>query len=212
MGNSLLNRKFRYSYSNSVAALIAVNVIVFAVSTYLYPQLKYYLSMIPGYVLYRKWYWQLLTYMFEHSDIWHLFCNMLGLYVFGTAVERTAGTKEFLLFYFLTGILTGAASYAVFLSMGKNVMLLGASGAVYALTLFFSVLYPGARILLFGIIPVSAPILVLVYFLISLSSSLMGGTGGGIAHITHLSGLVFAFLYIVIRLRINPFKAWGLRP
>lgn len=209
MGNSILNRKFRYSNSNASAVLIAINVVVFGISTFLYPQLKYYLSLIPGYVLHRHWYWQFFTYMFEHSDLWHLFCNMLGLYIFGTAVEREVGTKEFLLFYLLTGTLTGLASYFVYLAAGRNVMLLGASGAIYALTLFFSVIYPRARILIFGIIPVSSPMLVAIYFVISLLSALTG-RAGGIAHFTHLFGLVFAFLYIVLRMRINPFKAWGL--
>ena len=209
MGNSILNRKFRYCYLNAAGALVALNVIVFAVTAFLYPPLKYLLSLIPGYVLYRHWYWQVFTYMFVHSDIWHLFCNMLGLYVFGTAVERAAGTKEFLLFYLLTGTLTGIASYLVYLAMGRNVVLLGASGALYAVMLFFSVLYPRSRIFVFGIVPVSAPLLVLIYFLISLLSSITGASGG-IAHITHLSGLVFAFIYIILRLRINPFRAWGL--
>lgn len=207
--NSILNRKFRYTYRGAAAALVAANVIVFAVTYFLFPSLLYYLSLLPSAVLYGHAYWQFVTYMFVHSGVWHLFSNMLGLYIFGTAVEKAVGTREFLLFYFLTGILSGIASYFVFLFMGTNVLLLGASGALYGVMLLFSVLYPRAVIFLFGVIPVKAPVLVILYFLIELFSQ-MGSYGTGIAHLTHLFGLLFAFLYTLIRLRIKPWRAWGL--
>ena len=92
-------------------------------------------------------------------------------------------------------------------AMGVNVMLIGASGALYAVMLLFSVIYPRARILLFGVLPIRAPVLVLLYFCIELFSQ-VGSYGGGIAHMTHLSGLVFAYLYCLIRLRMNPWRAW----
>ena len=75
------------------------------------------------------------------------------------------------------------------------------------LMLLFSVIYPRAVILVFGIIPVRAPVLVIIYFLIELFSG-VGAYGGGVAHMTHLFGLVFAYLYCVIRMRINVWKAW----
>lgn len=205
--NSIINRKFRYTFSNSAVALIAVNCIVYLVTYMLFPALAYYLAMIPSAVLYGHYYWQFVTYMFVHGGIWHLFSNMLGLFIFGSAVERSVGTREFLLFYFLTGTLSGIASFFVFLLTGTNAILLGASGALYALMLLFSVIYPRAVILVFGILPVRAPVLVLLYFAIELFSQ-MGSYGGSVAHMTHLSGLVFAFLYCLIRLRIKPWEAW----
>ena len=205
--NSIINRKFRYTYSNSAVALITVNCIVYLVTYMLFPALTYYLAMIPSAVLYGHYYWQFVTYMFVHGGIWHLFSNMLGLFIFGSAVERSVGTREFLLFYFLTGTLSGIASFFVYLFTGTNAILLGASGALYALMLLFSVIYPRAVILVFGILPVRAPVLVLLYFAIELFSQ-MGSYGGSVAHMTHLSGLVFAFLYCLIRLRINPLDAW----
>ena len=205
--NSIINRKFRYTYSNSAVALIAVNCIVYLVTYMLFPALTYYLAMIPSAVLYGHYYWQFVTYMFVHGGIWHLFSNMLGLFIFGSAVERSVGTREFLLFYFLTGTLSGIASFFVYILTGTNAILLGASGALYALMLLFSVIYPRAVILVFGMLPVRAPVLVLLYFAIELFSQ-MGSYGGSVAHMTHLSGLVFAFLYCLIRLRINPLDAW----
>ncbi len=205
--NSIINRKFRYTYSNSAVALIAVNCIVYLFTYMLFPALTYYLAMIPSAVLYGHYYWQFVTYMFVHGGIWHLFSNMLGLFIFGSAVERSVGTREFLLFYFLTGTLSGIASFFVYILTGTNAILLGASGALYALMLLFSVIYPRAVILVFGILPVRAPVLVLLYFAIELFSQ-MGNYGGSVAHMTHLFGLVFAFLYCLVRLRIKPWEAW----
>ena len=205
--NSIINRKFRYTYSNSAVALIAVNCIVYLFTYMLFPALTYYLAMIPSAVLYGHYYWQFVTYMFVHGGIWHLFSNMLGLFIFGSAVERSVGTREFLLFYFLTGTLSGIASFFVYILTGTNAILLGASGALYALMLLFSVIYPRAVILVFGMLPVRAPVLVLLYFAIELFSQ-MGNYGGSVAHMTHLFGLVFAFPYCLVRLRIKPWEAW----
>lgn len=207
--NSIINRKFRYTFSNATAVLVAVNCLVFLVTYLLFPRLKYYLAMIPGMVIHEHAYWQFVTYMFVHGGVWHLFSNMLGLYIFGSAVEREVGTREFVLFYFLTGTLSGIASFFAYLLTGTNAILLGASGALYAVMLLFSVIYPRAVIYLFGIMPIRAPVLVIIYFFMELFSQ-MGQYGGSVAHMTHLSGLVFAFLYCLIRLRIKPWRAWGL--
>ena len=207
--NSILNRKFRYTFSNATLALIVVNCAVFLVSYLFYPALTYYLAMIPSAVVYGHWYWQFVTYMFAHAGLWHLFSNMLGLFIFGTAVERAVGTREFVLFYFLTGTLSGIASFIVYFLTGTNAVLLGASGALYAVMLLFSVIYPRAVIYLFGIFPIRAPVLVILYFFMELFSQ-MSSYGGSVAHMTHLFGLIFALLYCLIRLRIKPWQAWGL--
>lgn len=207
--NSIINRKFRYTYSNSTMMLIVANCVVFIVAEFLYPVLTYYLAMIPSAIVYGHYYWQFLTYMFVHGGIWHLFSNMLGLFIFGTAVERAVGTREFLVFYFITGTLSGVASFLVYLLTGTNAILIGASGALYAVMLFFSVIYPRAVVYLFGVFPIRAPLLVLLYFFIEILSQ-AGSYMGGVAHMTHLFGLMFAYLYCVIRLRINPWRTWFL--
>ena len=131
---------------------------------------------------------------------------MLSLYIFGRAVEHRVGSREFLLYYLLVGTLSGIASYFMYYLTGTNVILVGASGAIYGLLILFAVLYPYAVILVFGIIPVKAPLLVAIYFFISLFS---GFSASSTAHLTHLFGLVFGFLYILIRLKINPFSVWS---
>jgi membrane associated rhomboid family serine protease len=144
--------------------------------------------------------------MFAHADISHLLVNMLGLFIFGTAVERSMGSKEFLLFYLLTGTLAGITSFGIYVATGSwYTMLLGSSGAVYALLLAFAVLNPEARIFLYGILPVRAPILVLGYAGIEIASQLFSFRSS-VAHLTHLAGFFWSWLYFVLRFGINPAK------
>lgn len=206
MRNTILNRKFHYSYWNVTSIFIAINFIMFCMTGFLFPSLKYIFSLVPSYILYRHYYWQFLTYMFTHATVSHFIFNMLSLYIFGTAVERRVGSREFLLYYLLTGVLSGVASYAMFYVANTNTVLLGASGAIYALLMLFSVLYPKSVIYVFGLIPVQAPLLIILYFIIELISGLTAHDG--VAHMTHLSGLVFGLLYIIIRMRMNPLREW----
>lgn len=208
MRNSIINRQFRYTYSNAAAAIAVINIVAYGVVTFLFPRFLYIFSLIPSAVLYRHWYWQFFTYMFMHGGLWHLLFNMLALFMFGMPVERKIGTREFVLFYFLVGTLSGIASYIAFYLSGRNVMLLGASGAIYGVMLLFSVFFPSAGVLLFSFIPMRASTLVLLYFCIEFFGSVFAS--GSIGHSTHLFGLLFAFLYVMIRMRIKPWRAWGL--
>ena len=80
--------------------IIGINVIVFLM-TQVNRDLMSYLAMNPINVAHHNMYWQFLTYMFVHGSMNHIFFNMLGLYFFGVQVERSVGSKEFLLFYIL---------------------------------------------------------------------------------------------------------------
>lgn len=207
MKNSLLNKRFRYTYSNMVLKLIAINLLLFLTTEFFYPNLYFYLSMIPAAVM-EGWVWQLFTYMFMHADFSHLFFNMFGLLIFGIPLERQLGSREFLLFYLVTGLFSGVFSFLFYLIGGQYlVVLLGASGALYGVMLLFSVCFPRSVIFIFGLIPVRAPIMVILYTVIEVANQLLA-TGGGVAHMTHLAGFGIAFLYCLIRLRVNPIKAW----
>jgi len=206
-GKSIINRRFRNnSYTNVTLKLIIINAVVFLLTTYIAPRSAYYLAMIPSFVL-NGYIWQLFTYMFVHGGFSHIFFNMLSLFIFGTMVEQRVGSKEFLLFYLLTGTVSGIISFLCYLAAGTNVILVGASGAIYGVLLMFAVFYPYARIFVFGLIPIRAPVLVILYAFIELSSEVFG-TGGNVAHLTHLSGLLFAYLYCRIRMKINPIDVW----
>ena len=206
MRNTIINRQFRYSYNNGALVLVFLNIAVYLVTNF-FPQVTYYLAMVPTLIYYKHWYWQFFSYMFVHGSFSHLLSNMLGILIFSVALERKIGTKEFLLYYLLCGVLAGIASYFSYYFTGMNAVLLGASGAMYAVMLLFAVFFPGAIILIFGILPVRAPVLVLFYFAIEFFSQF---SMDGIAHSTHLYGLLFGLLYIRIRMRIRPLKVWGI--
>ncbi|MBI9107334.1 MAG: rhomboid family intramembrane serine protease [Spirochaetales bacterium] len=199
--DTLIRKPFRYTFTNMSFILIGINLLVFMLNM-IFPKSLYYLAMIPSFVL-NGMVWQFLTYMFVHSGISHIAFNMLALFFFGQAVERRIGSREFLLFYLLTGTLAGIFSFIVYFFTGSNVILLGASGAVYAVLFAYAVYFPDSKIFIFGILPVKAPKLVLIYTAIALFSQI-SSLRGGVAHLTHLAGFVFAFLYFIVRLGINP--------
>ena len=203
---NILRKPFRYSFFNATFMIIGVNVLFFlAVS--LFPSLYAYLGLsVIRCVGYHFW-WQPVTYMFVHAGFSHILLNMLGILMFGLAVERAIGSKEFLLFYFLCGILDGVISLAFYFFSGFHyVNLVGASGALYSILLIFAVLFPKSIIRIYGIIPVPAPLLVLGYAVIELGSHLRGG--GNVAHLTHLTGFAIAWLYLVIRMGLHPITIW----
>ncbi|MFP4430182.1 MAG: rhomboid family intramembrane serine protease [Spirochaetota bacterium] len=204
---SILKRPLPYRQYNAAFFLIGINVLVFLFQRAA-PQSIRYLAMNPVFVVAENYWWQPFTYMFAHAGVSHLFFNMLGLFFFGTQVERRWGSNEFLLYYLLTGFLAGLFSLAFYILTGNMmVFLLGASGAVFAVLLAFATLFPTAMIYLFGIIPIRAPILVLGYTALELFSQ-MRGAAGGIAHLTHLAGFLFGFLYFTLRLEINPIRVF----
>jgi membrane associated rhomboid family serine protease len=204
IGTSLFRRPFRYSFRNLSIWLIAINVLVFALE-YLFPPVMRLLAMTPILVL-NGFFWQPFTYMFAHANLTHILVNMLGLLFFGPAIEREMGSREFILYYLLTGFLAGLFSFAAYLFLGgADVPLLGASGAVFAVLLAFATLQPNSQILIWGIIPVRAPIMVLGYTAIELVSQVFNSQSG-VAHLTHLAGFAFGWLYFLARFGVNPWR------
>lgn len=201
-----IRRPFKYSYFHASYFLIALNVLFFAF-TYVSPQLIKYLAFNVYTFLGYKMYWQPLTYMFVHGGFVHLFFNMFMLWQIGSAVEQRMGSKEFLIFYFVTGILSGLLSFLVYYLTGQYmVFLLGASGAIYGLLFAYAVLFPDARLFIWGIIPVRAPVLVMIYAAIELLSGF--DSSSDVAHFAHLFGLLAAWLYFVVRFGVHPIKVW----
>jgi membrane associated rhomboid family serine protease len=203
--NSLIRRPFRYSFKNVSLWLIAINVLVFALKYLVGQQLDAYLAMTPVLVL-QGFFWQPFSYMFVHANLTHLLVNMLGLLFFGTAVEKELGSREFILYYLLTGLVAGLFSFAFYLfAGGSSIALVGASGAVFAVLLAFATLQPNSQILIWGLIPVRAPIMVLGYTAIEIFSQAFGSQSG-VAHLTHLAGFGFGWLYFLARFGVNPWR------
>lgn len=200
-------RPLAYRYYNATLGLIVVNVALYLISMVL-PRTVLYLALIPTLVVGERWIWQVVSYMFVHGGTMHILFNMLALFIFGVPLERRLGSREFLLYYFFTGIGAGLATLAVNWYTGMaNIPVVGASGAIYGLLLAYATFYPDSRLIIFWFLPVRAPVAVLIFAGLALFSELTG-TANGVAHLTHLAGLVFGYLYLLARLRVNPLKVF----
>ncbi len=161
-------------------------------------QLKQHLSLQSD-LLRHPWdAYQLLTYGFMHSavDIRHILFNMLGLFFFGRNVEQQIGRREFTRFYLAAIVFSGLAWLGAKLLMGQSGSLLGASGGVSAVVILFALYFPQARVSLFGIIPMPAWGLAVLFVGMDLLGA-MGGQRNGdpVAYEAHLAGAAFAYLY-----------------
>jgi len=206
----LIRRPFSYSFTRVTLGIIFLNFIIFA-ACYMSPTLFRYCygygALNARAIIGGHYYWQFLSYMFLHSNMSHLFFNMLGLLVFGLQLERAIGSKEFLLFYIVCGVISGLFSFIVYYLTGQyRSVLIGASGAIYAVLFAYAVFFPRSIIMVWGLIPVPAPIMVLIYAIIELGSQFLGSSN--ISHMTHLFGFLGAWLYFVIRMGIHPVKIW----
>jgi membrane associated rhomboid family serine protease len=185
--------------------IIAVNILVFLFSQVDRSGSVGYLALYPSYVLQSNAWWQVVTYMFVHTAWRHIFGNMLALFIFGTQVEARMRSGDFLAFYFVCGIGAGLVTLVVNTAAGiGNVPVIGASGAVFGLMLAFAAFFPEDRIYLFGLLPLKARTLVLGYAAIEIFLQLTN-LQSGVAHIAHLSGLLFAWLYLLLRWKVNAF-------
>jgi membrane associated rhomboid family serine protease len=183
----------------AVKLLLIANTVVF-VAELAVPALIGYFGLRPATVLGGGWFWQPFTYMFLHHGIGHILFNMLALWMFGVELERLWGTRFFLKYYFVAGV--GAAATTILVSLlplpfATEVYLattIGASGAIYGLLLAYAYYYPDRPILMFLLFPIPAKYFVMILGGIALLSSMSGGSG--IAHATHLGGLIAGYIYL----------------
>jgi membrane associated rhomboid family serine protease len=141
------------------------------------------------------WPWQVLSYAFLHGDFAHLLLNMLGVWMFGSELERLWGQPRYMQFL-LAGVLAAALTQLVVTGIGgSSAYTVGASGGLFALLLAFGMLFPERQImLLIPPIPMKARTFVLVFGAIELVLGVIGRSG--VAHFAHLGGMVGGFLMI----------------
>ncbi|AWV99607.1 rhomboid family intramembrane serine protease [Arcticibacterium luteifluviistationis] len=153
--------------------------------------------------------WQVVTYMFMHGGVGHIFSNMFGLFIFGSTLETFMGSKKFLIYYLITGV--GAALLNSMLNTYEMSQLItnsepywrqavtpmvGASGAIFGILVAFGVLFPNVELmLLFFPFPIKAKYFVILYGLYELYA---GSTGlqQGVAHFAHIGGLITGFVLL----------------
>ena len=139
--------------------------------------------------------WQMVSYALLHGGMTHLFFNMLGLWMFGSELERLWGQRRYLQFL-LAGILAAAVAQLIITWLaGSRYPTVGASGGLFALLLAFGMLFPNRVIMpLFPPIPMKARTFVIVFGALELLLGL--ADVGGVAHFAHLGGMVGGFLMI----------------
>ena len=204
----LLSRPFPYRQYNATTWLIGITVAAY----FLILALPAYATagMLRPLTLAREGaVWQLVTYLFLHGGMFHLVFNMLMLFLFGSPVEREIGSSEFLTLYLACGVLAGLFSTALALLSAAPVAILGASGAVYGVMLAYAVLNPN-QIVTFWFIPMRSTTMVLILGGLALVFQVTGQRTH-VAHLTHLGGLLAGFIYLRVRLGIDPLGAFRRR-
>lgn len=155
--------------------------------------------------------WTIITHMFLHDGLWHVFGNMLWLWMFGYIFQDLTGNRKIFPVFFYGGM-AGALAFVLaynFLPGLKpfmpNQFALGASAGVMAIAVATTVVAPGYRIfpMLNGGIPLW--VITAIYLIIDLAT-IPGDNPGG--HIAHLAGALGGFLFIYAFRRGYDWGAW----
>lgn len=146
-------------------------------------------------------FYQLLTYMFMHGNLEHIFFNMFAVWMFGRIMESQMGSQRFLVYYLTCGMGAGVVQELAQLgamSMGLPLAAytVGASGAVYGILMAFGMTFPDERMFIFPLpVPIKAKYFVIGYAALELFLAL-GHSGDGVAHCAHLGGMLFGYLLL----------------
>jgi membrane associated rhomboid family serine protease len=194
-------RQIRFgTWTGTIGWLIGINVVLFLAQAFTQTRgpvdLTELLALVPGHVFPYRVY-TLITYAFLHGSVSHLVFNMLTLFFFGGDLDLFLGRIRFLILY-LGSALAGGLASALFLGgdPGHLTVVVGASGALYGLLAAYALYFPRTEVLFWFVIPMKIWVLVVVWVGISLLMSVTSPSAGGIAHLAHLGGAVFAFLYV----------------
>jgi membrane associated rhomboid family serine protease len=187
----------------AVRAIIFANVGIFLVAIFLPSIVIDALGLSPVSVVRQLRVWELVTYLFVHSptQLTHILFNMLAVWMFGVDLERRWGTREFVKYYFITGVGAGVSMILVSLlpfaatRATFDAVTIGASGAVYGLLMAWALIFPHRQILFMLIFPLPARVYVLIMGAIAFSAA-VGASGGPVANVAHLGGLVVGFFYL----------------
>jgi rhomboid family protein len=148
-------------------------------------------------------YLTLLTSMFMHAGLAHLFGNMLFLWVFGDNIENSMGHLRYLLFYLVCGVLASSAHVATVVGLGQNPLLpsLGASGAISGVLGGYLLLFPKRAVrmlMLRTVVTVPAVVAIGMWFAFQIISGIgmLGGSASGVAYGAHVGGFVAGFVLV----------------
>lgn len=176
-------------------ALLLINVALFCIDEALGHALSQWLALWPLQSPY-FYPWQLVTYAVMHGSMAHIFFNMMGLWMFGSELERVWGAKRYV--HFLLASVLAAAVCQLLMSYlnGWIAPTVGISGGLFGLLLAFGMMFPNRIIMpLFPPIPMKAKIFVALFGGLELILGVTG-TQAGVAHFAHLGGMLGGWLMI----------------
>jgi len=181
-------------FTDAIKVLISVNFTVFILQSISSSEIIFFsnFGLVPKLVWSQLKIWQPFTYMFFHGDIWHVLINMFVLWMFGSELERVWGKKNFLRFYFITGVGSGLGT--MLFGLQSTIPIVGASGAIYGVLLAYGVMFPNRTVYLYGIIPIKSIWFVIGIGVVAFFSSFNNVTN--ISHLTHLFGMIIGYLYL----------------
>jgi membrane associated rhomboid family serine protease len=189
--------RYRFSFGYGLTPMIKKLMIImgafFLLQMVVSHRISFTLGLVPILVWKKYFLWQLVTYIFLHGGISHLLFNLLALWMFGGELESYWGSRKFLRYFLFCGV--GAGICTVIFTPYQFIPVIGASGAIYGILLAFGWLFPNRLIYIYFLFPIPAKYMVIIFGLIELFSSIEG-TGGGVAHLTHLGGLLFGLSYM----------------
>lgn len=194
----------------AVNFILAINIIVFIlwnvrINPYFDLQFMYNNFLVSWTALNEGRYWTLLTSVFSHNALMHLFLNLFVLKSFGSIIEQILGTYRFVTFYLIAGVFSSFchATVSAFLLGEPSLPALGASGAISGVVLIFCFLFPKDKILLLGIIPIPAFIGGILFIGLDVWGLAAQAGGGGlpIGHGAHLGGAFVGIIYYLLFLR-----------
>ncbi len=178
-----------------------INIVVFIVRL-LAPGILGFLGLVPSCVLKGKL-WQLLTYLFIHASLMHLFFNMIVLWFLGSELERYWGSDYFIRYYLVTGI--GAGLINVLVQPRSDIPIVGASGAIFGLIMGFALVFPDREIWLYFVIRIKAKHLAVLLGFIEVIM-LLAMPGGTVARFAHLGGLLVGYFYLKQETFLRPLR------
>jgi len=182
-------------FTDAIKFIISINFLIFILQylSGMEDELFTIFGIVPSKTFGELMLWQPFTYLFFHGGIWHVLINMFVLWMFGSELEKFWGKKEFLRFFFITGI--GSGLITILFSLSSTNPVVGASGAIYGVLLAYGLLFPNRLVYLYFLIPIKVKYLVMLIGAIAFFSSLNPGNSN-ISHLTHLSGMVIGFIYL----------------
>jgi len=188
------NRIKRSMYTSPSMAIIYICLFLYFFDFLIRDYIQF-LWLDPLFLLARPW--TLITHIFLHGSLDHLFINMLVLFFFGRELEKRIGNRVFWNVFFTSGIIA-----AIGYTLTDTGPMIGASGAIYGVFACMAVLAPGMRVYVY-FVPMKIKHALVLFALLDLW---LFGAPDMIAHTAHLTGL---FVGLVMGMKIK--KAYGSR-